>query len=64
MTRSWSRISCRASRSLPIEAVSIWPTRASTGVEAPQAVSSAADAFKRPGPGTTEQTPGRPLALA
>ncbi len=64
ITANWSRISCRASRSLPRKPVLIWPARQSTGVVAPQAVNRAAEAFSSPGPGTTEQTPGRAEALA
>jgi len=42
----------------------IWPTSASTGAPSPKAVSSAAPAFSRPGPGTTENACGRPVASA
>ena len=64
MTASWSRISCSAPRSLPRKCVLICPATHSTGVVAPSAVSMAAEALRKPGPGTTEQTPGRPVALA
>ncbi len=61
---SWSGISCRWPRPLPRKFVGTCPVRHSTGSLQPNAVSSAALALSTPGPGTTLNTPGRPLERA
>ena len=61
---SWSGISCRWPRPLPRNCVGTWPVRHSTGSFDPNAVSSAAPALSTPGPGTTLNTPGRPVERA
>ena len=61
---SWSGISCRWPRPLPRKSVGTCPVRHSTGSLQPKAVSIAALALRRPGPGTTLKTPGRPVARA
>ena len=40
------------------------PVRPRTGVLAPYADATAAEAFRKPTPGTTANTPGRPPAFA
>jgi hypothetical protein len=49
---------------LPRNDVGTCPVRHSTGSLQPKAVSNAALALSTPGPGTTLNTPGRPLARA
>ena len=61
---SWSGISCRCPRPLPMNAVGTCPVRHSTGSFDPNAVSNAAPALSTPGPGTTLNTPGLPVDRA
>ena len=45
-------------------AVGRWPTSASSGAFTLYAVTSAADAFNKPGPGTMQNACCRPVAIA
>jgi hypothetical protein len=64
MVANWSGISCRWPSPRPINAEGISLVNPTSGALAPYADSTAADAFNTPGPGTTENTPGRPVDCA
>ncbi len=60
----WSGISCSIPWPLPMNRLGICPHSASTGALVDCAVASAAVALSSPGPGTTENTCGLPVASA
>ena len=60
----WSGISCRWPIPLPMNSVGISLVRHTVGVLVASEVSMPAPALSTPGPGTTLNTPGRPVDWA